>query len=258
MEPSRKRRGDPLGAADWNAAIERLLADRDMPNGFAAPDAVGFGSQQRDSYDFRGQAAEAIPAFSVFGISGAVSTGSPPKVTVAKFTASDDANPPVLITNGQQAIGAANDEVPCWLVTDDRPMLLATDATNPPTAGNACGVKLGTYTVASTGEGLLALTGAFSGPRGVNVAWCLRAHGIGGEGWLLKTPVGGIPAKSGTTWGSATCDVYYLDDNGDEQPDPGGQQVTCYHGHPDDAIAGEIFIHAKTVRGKLLADVEYC
>lgn len=44
--------------------------------------------------------------------------------------------------------------------------------------------------------------------------------GIGAGGWIpdmliAKAPSGGIAARSGTTCGSATCDVYTLDDSDD-------------------------------------------
>lgn len=44
----------------------------------------------------------------------------------------------------------------------------------------------------------------------------------------VKAPSGGIPAISGTTLGSADCDVYYIEDAGERTAleDSGGTQIT--------------------------------
>lgn len=82
------------------------------------------------------------------------------------------------------------------------------------TEGDECGPVEDEWELASTGSGFTKLaTDADSDPDGIVV----RANGgVGGDNCILiKTPGGGIPARTGTgpyTWGSATCTL--VDESG--------------------------------------------
>lgn len=81
------------------------------------------------------------------------------------------------------------------------------------------------------------------------------------HGWILKTPAGGIPARSGTACGSADCTPYFVATDGTltEMTDTTGASftVTCYH-IGGSAVQGSVYIQAKEVFGLLVADMEDC
>lgn len=79
---------------------------------------------------------------------------------------------------------------------------------------------------------------------------------------LFQTPAGGIPARSGTTAGSAACTPYYinpstgaiaelLDSNGNSQT------LTVFNVSAS-AVAGNAYIQAKLAGSTLVADMEDC
>jgi len=71
---------------------------------------------------------------------------------------------------------------------------------------------------------------------------------------IFQTPSGGIAARSGTTAGSASCTEYYVS----------GSTITAtgssftVHNIFGTAIGGEVYITAKLIRGKWIADAEDC
>ena len=70
--------------------------------------------------------------------------------------------------------------------------------------------------------------------------------------YLVKTPSGGIPARSGTTLGSATCTIQDLSSS---YVASDGNDVTVLN-PSDAAIAGSIYIGAQQLKdGKFLADI---
>jgi len=81
------------------------------------------------------------------------------------------------------------------------------------------------------------------------------------HGWIFKTPIAGIPARSGTTLGSASCQPYYIETGGvltilnDEAGNP--QTMTVYHIGAS-PIAGGAYILCKEVFGWIVADMEDC
>ena len=81
--------------------------------------------------------------------------------------------------------------------------------------------------------------------------------------YLAKSPAGGIPAMSGSTPGSATCDVYRINDDGDVEVVTDSQdetvQITAYN-LSTSAVAASTFIHTKQeiVSGANLVDFEDC
>lgn len=81
------------------------------------------------------------------------------------------------------------------------------------------------------------------------------------KGWVFKTPAGGIPARSGTTCGSAECTPYYIDTDGElaELKDTTGASftVTIYH-IGSSAVQGNAYIQAKEVFGLPVVDMEDC
>lgn len=82
------------------------------------------------------------------------------------------------------------------------------------------------------------------------------------EGFLLRTPSGGIPARSGTTAGKANCTPYYINASTDtitELTDnsDAAQTFEVYNVFGT-AVAGNVYITAKRVYGVLLVDAEDC
>ncbi len=85
----------------------------------------------------------------------------------------------------------------------------------------------------------------------------------GNDVFIAKTPGGGIPASSGTTPGSAVCDIYYIDDAGDyaQKLDGLGNAVTItvYNLAQAAAVGNSVFIQVKQENfGSLLCDWEEC
>jgi hypothetical protein len=80
--------------------------------------------------------------------------------------------------------------------------------------------------------------------------------------FVCKTPVGGIPARSGTTVGSATCDVYYINDsNVLTQYSEGGVNMTIVVKNlSTTAVAGSVYIipAQERVTGRYVAVWEDC
>jgi hypothetical protein len=73
---------------------------------------------------------------------------------------------------------------------------------------------------------------------------------------IFKTPVGGIPARVAAACGTADCTEYYVDSDGDIVVTGNGDfTVTNIFAT---AIEAEVYITAKFVRGRLIADAEDC
>lgn len=81
-------------------------------------------------------------------------------------------------------------------------------------------------------------------------------------GFLLQTPSGGIPARSGTTAGKADCTPYYIDGDTDTltelTDDDGAAQTFEVYNVAGSAVSGSVFILAKRVYGLLIVDMEDC
>lgn len=78
---------------------------------------------------------------------------------------------------------------------------------------------------------------------------------------IFQSPGGGIPARSGTTAGSANCKAFYINDSNTlvEIKDSANTSLAVpvkniFGG----AIGGDAYITAKEHRGKLIADAEDC
>lgn len=116
-------------------------------------------------------------------------------------------------------------------------------------------------------DGTFVLKSSFSGP--IDLLWCPSSTGeadcvvnLRGDTLpIFKAPSGGIPARSGTTCGSAACKPYYITDAGvlTEQLDHLGasQSVTVYSIFSE-AVAANAYITAKDVHGILAVDSEDC
>lgn len=81
------------------------------------------------------------------------------------------------------------------------------------------------------------------------------------EGYVLKTPVGGIPAQAAGVAGKATCTLYYINeaDTLTTFKDTSDTPITVTVWNiATEPIAGDTYIQAKTVFGKLVADWEEC
>ena len=72
---------------------------------------------------------------------------------------------------------------------------------------------------------------------------------------IFMTPSGGIDARSGAVPGMASCTEYYID--ADDELTATGQSYDVFNIFSTD-IGGEVYITAKIVRGKLVADAEDC
>lgn len=84
------------------------------------------------------------------------------------------------------------------------------------------------------------------------------------EIYLFQTPSGGIPARSGTTLGKATCDAYYLSFDGTDATigaltDAGSTQLTdTVFNMSTSAVAGSVYIQAVRIWGLYVANWEEC
>lgn len=81
--------------------------------------------------------------------------------------------------------------------------------------------------------------------------------------YIAKTPAGGIAAMSGSTPGSASCTLYYINAGGTltQYQDAGGAAVTkTVLNLSSEAVAGSAYIMAiqELLSGKLLAVWEDC
>lgn len=84
----------------------------------------------------------------------------------------------------------------------------------------------------------------------------LIAHSI-----IAMTPSGGIPAKTGTTAGKASCAVYFINESDEVVPfvwqgDP--LSIDVYHVFDGDDVPGDTFIQAKRISGRWVADSRAC
>lgn len=88
-----------------------------------------------------------------------------------------------------------------------------------------------------------------------------RIEGNEEFGNIYLTPVGGIPARSGTTLGTAECTPYYIDDDWELQEllDDDGNSQTHTIGHLGaSAVGASRYIQSKIVSSKKVADMEDC
>lgn len=84
-----------------------------------------------------------------------------------------------------------------------------------------------------------------------------------GQGWIFKTPAGGLPAATGDTPGQAECIPYYIDENDVlvEWTDNDGNSVTetVYNiFEAGDDIPGDTKITAKMVANRVCVDAADC
>jgi len=79
---------------------------------------------------------------------------------------------------------------------------------------------------------------------------------------LFQTPVGGIPARSGTTAGSASCTPYYINPSSGAITEllnvSGASQTLTVYNVSASAVAGSAYIQAKAIGSVLVADMEDC
>jgi hypothetical protein len=78
---------------------------------------------------------------------------------------------------------------------------------------------------------------------------------------ILQTKSGGIPARSGTTLGKALCTLMFIDtdDKLVSMKDGAGTAIErMVWNTGTDPVAGNVYIQAKLVGSKLVADWEQC
>jgi hypothetical protein len=83
------------------------------------------------------------------------------------------------------------------------------------------------------------------------------------EIFLFQTPGGGIPARSGTTLGKATCDAYYLSFDGTDADisalqDGGSTLTSTVFNMSTEAVGGSAYIQAVRIYGLYVANWEEC
>lgn len=81
--------------------------------------------------------------------------------------------------------------------------------------------------------------------------------------YIAKSPAGGIPARSSDTPGSAACDIYFINDDGDleARKDSNDNQISqTVYNLSASAVAADTYIQCKQeiFSGKLLCDFEDC
>lgn len=89
-------------------------------------------------------------------------------------------------------------------------------------------------------------------PLAVPVRW---------DGWILQTPSGGIPARTGSTLGKADCVPYYVNDSDVETKltDSNGNDMSIeVFNLADSAVAGSVRIMAINIAGKPVCVWEEC
>lgn len=82
----------------------------------------------------------------------------------------------------------------------------------------------------------------------------MRPRGYGNNGAIFKTPVDGIPGRTSLALGSAVCTRYTIDDSGNLVS---GDNFTVYS-FVSGNIGKDVYITAKKVSGKWVADAEDC
>lgn len=99
-------------------------------------------------------------------------------------------------------------------------------------------------------SGFLTKAGSMAGPRWNQIT-----------GIIAYTPSGGIAARSGTSPGKATCDVYRIDDSETlvnvKDNEGNNESVTVYH-IGSSAVQGNTYIQAKLIYGMWVVDMEDC
>jgi hypothetical protein len=116
-------------------------------------------------------------------------------------------------------------------------------------------------------NGTHVLQSCFSGP--VELLWTPSTTGVRDcainirrESMpIFKTPSGGIPARSGTTCGTANCTPYTINDAGvlvELRAYGGGALAVPVHSIFSEAIGSEVYITAKDIYGMLVVDSEDC
>jgi hypothetical protein len=115
-------------------------------------------------------------------------------------------------------------------------------------------------------DGSFVLQSSFSGP--VELLWTPEETGeadcvvnIRGESLPIFKATSGIPARSGTTCGSANCVPYYIDDDGELVEmlnDADASQTVQIFSIFSEAVATNAYVTAKDVFGVLAVDSEDC
>lgn len=98
--------------------------------------------------------------------------------------------------------------------------------------------------------------------EGVMKGFIGSTGGAGVTTHLLKTPIGGIAARSSTTAGKADCTPYYIDSTTDTitellDASNNSQTITIYNVSAS-PVAELTYIQAKKVRGVFIVDMEDC
>lgn len=81
------------------------------------------------------------------------------------------------------------------------------------------------------------------------------------HGFIYKTPAGGIPARTGTTPGTADCTPFFINSSGDLEEmldNDGNTQTHEIINIFQSAIGASVYITAKRVFNALIADAEDC
>ena len=153
-----------------------------------------------DAIQFRNTTAEEVPAFGVMRITGVEMRDDMAVVTVAKPNTSSD---PVLV-NGPQVIPAGG------YGSGYKYGILQVKAEAGLTLGQSCRAKNASWEI-EDGEGPFVFFG-YDTQLNCGIARIGGGGGgTGGEhGVIIKTPAGGIAARSGTTVSSASCDVFSI------------------------------------------------
>jgi len=110
------------------------------------------------------------------------------------------------------------------------------------------------------------LQSSFSGP--VELLWAPSGTGVAdcvinirGESLPVFKATSGIPARSGTTCGSASCVPYYIDDDGElveMLTDTNTSQTVQIFSIFSEAVATNAYVTAKDIFGVLAVDSEDC
>jgi hypothetical protein len=223
-------------------------------NGFILPKgARGQRTAAATPIYVRNDSGEEIPAYACLQTTGTVEEGGQNFITVDKPVDASGAAGSYLFNgqepiaaSGEQSYGIAHDGPLCRMLTDGATL----------SSGDKCRPVVGEWYI-ELGGNLITIVGD-DDIEPDTVRGMIGASGGGGEDWgvIIKTPVGGIAQRTGTTVSSASCDVFSIV----------GSTLTDTTENIDvfnislGAVAGEIFGTAKReyATGKWIIDLEDC
>ena len=158
-----------------------------------------------DTVSFRNDSGEEIPAFAAMRVTGVAMLDDQIVLTVNKPNSSTFET----LINGPQAVAASGGDLPN-VGSGYKYGILQAKVEAGRTLGETLKAKASSWEL-EDGTGPFIFLGYDTEYDCGRVRYAASAGGGGGEhGVIIKTPAGGIAARSGTTVSSASCDVFSI------------------------------------------------